>query len=287
MMSDELKLELPNGKTCYVTSRTMRIIAKFLRWEIFSHEQYMRAGFELRPDDTVIDVGANIGMFALWAQPQIARGKLICVEPNPHALKCLAVNIRRNKLDNVTVVAAAVGGDDGIVQFTSFPGLEAVGHRADMDAPWFANRSNRLGKIARMLLPLFSFERHSAATAEPIAVQQKLLARIMDDNNVTVANFLKMDCEGSECEILRSLEPSDWRRIERAVIEFHDFGAGRNHDEITDMLCENGFEVEVMNSMQTRICSLFGVHVRTVWAKRPALAPSISSDGAAAAPVGA
>jgi methylase of polypeptide subunit release factors len=81
----------------------MRTVAKYLRWETFKRGQYSHPGFELQVDDTVIDIGANIGMFALWAEPQIPRGRLICIEPNPYALECLRMNVRQNDLRNVTV----------------------------------------------------------------------------------------------------------------------------------------------------------------------------------------
>ena len=61
-MNESLVLGLPNGKACYFTSTAMRTVAKYLRWETFKRGQYSHAGFELQVDDTVIDIGANIGM---------------------------------------------------------------------------------------------------------------------------------------------------------------------------------------------------------------------------------
>jgi hypothetical protein len=71
MHADRLVLGLPNGKTCHLTSTAMRTVAKYLRWETLKRGQYSHVGFELQVDDRVIDIGANIGMFALWAEPQI------------------------------------------------------------------------------------------------------------------------------------------------------------------------------------------------------------------------
>jgi predicted O-methyltransferase YrrM len=77
-------------------------VAKYLRWEIFKRGHSVRAGFELRPSDTVVDIGGNIGMFVLWAAPQIPKGRIVSVEPNPVSFGCLKLNIERNGLDNVT-----------------------------------------------------------------------------------------------------------------------------------------------------------------------------------------
>jgi len=90
-MSESLVLGLPNGKACHFTSAAMRTVAKYLRWETFKRGQYSHAGFELQDDDTVVDIGANIGMFVLLAEPQVPRDRLICIEPNPYALECLKI----------------------------------------------------------------------------------------------------------------------------------------------------------------------------------------------------
>lgn len=108
-LSEILEVGLPNGNVCYLTSAAMRTIAQFLCWETFMRGQYQRPGFELQAGDTVIDVGANIGMFALWTEPQIPRGRLICIEPNPRALECLRMNVCRKGLHNVIIVPAAAG----------------------------------------------------------------------------------------------------------------------------------------------------------------------------------
>jgi FkbM family methyltransferase len=99
----------------------------------------------------VVDIGANIGMFALWAEPQIPRGRLICVEPNPNALECLRMNVRQNDLHNVTVIPAAAGGDNGTMELVSHHGWEAMAHSAALDAPWLFNIST-MGRLARCLM---------------------------------------------------------------------------------------------------------------------------------------
>ena len=112
-MKQRMSVGLPNGLVCYLTSASMLTIAKGLRWEVFKRKTYLRPRFELRPDDTVIDIGGNIGIFLLWAAPQVPKGRLISVEPNPAALECLMLNISRNGLRNVSVVPAAAAGAPG------------------------------------------------------------------------------------------------------------------------------------------------------------------------------
>src|SRR5947209_19233240 len=107
----------------------MMTTAKGLRWEVFKRRTYLRPGFELRPDDTVIDIGGNIGIFLLWAAPQVPRGRLISVEPHPAALECLMLNIRPHRPGNLSVVPAAAAGAEGLMQRAYHPGREIMAHR--------------------------------------------------------------------------------------------------------------------------------------------------------------
>ena len=58
----------------------------------------------------VVDVGANIGYYALmFAQVVGPAGRIIAIEPSPENLPELKLNIERNKLRNVEIVSKAVG----------------------------------------------------------------------------------------------------------------------------------------------------------------------------------
>jgi FkbM family methyltransferase len=265
-MNKNLEVALPNGNICYLTSTAMRTVAKFLRWETFNRGQYRRQGFELRADDTVIDIGANIGMFALWTEPQIPQGRLICIEPNPRALECLRMNVRQNELRNVIVVAAAAGGENGTMELVFHPGWEAIAHSAAVDAPWFYTRS-WMGRFTRWLLRGSSPDARQAVASKSITVRQMSLSHIMDEHGVGRVNLLKIDCEGSEYEVLRSLDAAHWARIERVVIEYHDFGRDRNHRELMEILRANGFEAEVVHTFMEGLSALVGARVGIIWAR--------------------
>ena len=251
-MSESLVLGLPNGKACHFTSAAMRTVAKYLRWETFKRGQYSHAGFELQDDDAVVDIGANIGMFALWAEPQIPRGRLICIEPNPYALECLRMNVRQNDLRNVTVIPAAVGDDNGTMGLVSHHGREAMAHSAALDAPRLFNASTT-GRLARCLMQRSLRHAHPTTATKRFVVPLMPLSRILEEHNVATVNFLKIDCEGSEYEVLRSIDVANWARIQRVVIEYHDIGSDRNHVK----LVESG-----------TLAALLGVRVGMIWAKK-------------------
>ena len=78
-----------------------------------------------------------------------------------------------------------------------------------------------------------------------------------------------MTCEGSEFEILKSMDSTHWAQIERIVVEYHDYGDDRKHGELVEIIRNNGFDVEVVQSM---LGYLFGFSFRSrlgmIWAKK-------------------
>ncbi len=69
-----------------------------------------------REGDTMIDVGANVGVFSLVASRAVGRdGAVVSIEANPTTVCELEANIARNQCTNVQVVDAAVGEQAGIV----------------------------------------------------------------------------------------------------------------------------------------------------------------------------
>ena len=262
------QVELPNGTVCHLTSETMMPLAKYLRWEIFKRARYAHAGFELRPSDTVVDIGGNIGVFVLWAAPQVPQGWILSVEPNPVSVRCLKLNIERNDLGNVTAMQAAAGSDGGTMELIYHPGWEMIAYNARVSAPWFYGQSAP-ARLLRWIVAGLTNRQTSAEPAQRINAPLMSLERIMDDQGIEVVNYLKLDCEGSEFEVLRSTSGACWSRIERAAIEYHEFGRDRRVTELVTILERNGFEVEVNQSIAEKLGRLFGVSVGEIWAWKP------------------
>ena len=221
-------IPLPNGLKFYPASRQMLPQAKLVLKEIFKRNRYYRPDFEIHPDDTVVDIGANVGMFALWAAPQAVNGRVIAVEPTG-AIECLQQNVRHNGLQNVQCLKAAVGQENGEMEFVEYPGFSLVTHRAGF----------RLTLRNRCWIRLF----RSRPVRSRVACVS--LKRVIDDFRLDTVNFLKIDCEGGEYDIVRGLPPAYWERIERVAMEFHELAPEQDHRELVELLDSQGFRVEV------------------------------------------
>jgi FkbM family methyltransferase len=73
----------------------------------------------LKPGDTVIDVGANIGLYSLLAASRVEDGRVIALEPHPVASGRLRENIELNGMRNVEVRAEAAGAATGAARLTA------------------------------------------------------------------------------------------------------------------------------------------------------------------------
>ena len=81
---------------------------------------------ELEKGMAIIDVGSNIGYYALLAAKQVGSGgKVLAIEPNPTALKCLKRNVGSNQLGNIELRQIAAWDKETTVVFEVSPSLNS------------------------------------------------------------------------------------------------------------------------------------------------------------------
>lgn len=248
----EHTISLSDSLTFHVPTRQMLKAARFLKKEIFRKRRYHRDGFEIRPNDTIIDIGANMGMFVMWAAPQAPKGRVVAIEPM-NVVDCLDMNVRLNEIKNVTVLKAAVGRDGDVLEFLDYPSFNIITHQVGV----------RPARMTRFLIRLLNFR----YWVEPVPVRAPCvsLGTIMDELDLETVDYLKIDCEGGEYEIFRTLADEHWGRIRRIAMEFHEFQPGQRHNELVELMEAQGFEVEIRKPFFDYHFMKFG----ELWARRP------------------
>ena len=135
----------------------------------------------LGAQDTVIDLGANIGEFTL---PMAHTGaRVFAFEPDPHARSVLEESVQG--LANVTVMPVAVGAKAGQAQLY---------RRVN-----FAREPNRASKSSSLFA-----EKRNVSTADAITVEIIDLAAFLNQLDCDIA-LIKMDIEGAEVPLMESL----------------------------------------------------------------------------------
>lgn len=242
-------IPLPNGLKLALRSKRQEGCAKYIIKEIFQQQAYRRPGFELRPGDTVVDIGGNVGVFALWAAGQAAR--VVSIEPTS-AVECLEESLALNGIENVTVVRCAVSDAAGTLELLQYPGFSGVSHAANFQpAAW----GQRLIKL------LWGKDQE-----EPVRVSCPCLSleEVMRSAGVDHVDFLKVDCEGGEYAIFDSISDGTLARISRIAMEFHEIHPSHNHRRLVRRLRAAGFRVSVERTLQDRYLLQSGM----LWARR-------------------
>lgn len=146
---------------------------------------------EVSPGSMTVDVGANIGMFTLYALSQGATF-VECYEPCKESFQILKQNIKLNGFyKNVKLHNKAVSNKDGL--FVSIPTSSSP--------------TNRVGEVD-------GIEKNLAEKIETITLETSLALYDKID-------LIKMDCEGSEFDILPSLTPLFLDKVDEIRMEVH------------------------------------------------------------------
>lgn len=168
----------------------------------------------------VVDLGGNVGMFAARVAPEAER--VITCEPLPLNLERLRKNTRG--FQNVTVVPAAVSRQSGT--------LKMFAPRAEQMSGAFSAYGG-----SEQFDPDTSWE-----------VPAVTLAELFDTQGVEHCDFLKVDIEGSEYDVLQALDDEMFKRIDRIHGEYHNVQPEepRNRWETLEAwLRSKGYEVDV------------------------------------------
>lgn len=109
-----VEVETPDGLTLDLDLHT----AFDPLYSIVGQKDYEREpGFALVPGMVVVDLGANLGVFATRAAKAVGpSGRVIAVEPHPDNFARLESNARRNGLARLECVQAAAGDHEGSVE---------------------------------------------------------------------------------------------------------------------------------------------------------------------------
>jgi FkbM family methyltransferase len=83
-------------------------------------------------------------------------------------------------------------------------------------------------------------ERLKAVTYE---CRLRAISEIIREENVGVIDYLKIDVQKSELDVLRGIANDDWPKIRQIVIEVHDLDGRLN--EISELLDRNGYAVAI------------------------------------------
>ncbi|AUX48984.1 uncharacterized protein SOCE26_105290 [Sorangium cellulosum] len=212
---------------------------------------------------TVVDVGANIGLFAIEVLRRTGgRARIHCFEPIPDTFELLQMNLRPFASERVRAHRAGLGRTAGTATFHYSPRQSAISSMYDMMAsedkeatlaaiydPRICEKHHADLPVLMRYLPRavnsFLIDCHGwwmKRGMTRVTCQLTTLSEFMDREQIEHIDVLKIDAEKAELDVLEGIRPGDWAKIGAIALELHDF-EGRG-ERVRRMLVEQGFDVE-------------------------------------------
>ncbi len=256
--------------------------------EVFEERVYLKNGITLREGDCVFDVGANIGLFSLFAH-RVAKGaRIYAFEPSPELFSILKENL---ELCGVPAQAFQMGIADRAkkARFFYYPHYTILsGFRADptQDRELIAAGirpslgGGASSALSEQITQAIAEEKLRGRVEYDCALQS--LSAIIAEQGIERIDLLKVDAEKSELDVLWGIREEDWPKIRQLVMEVHD--APTMLAPIQALLEKQGFSltVEAATSLKgSPIVNIYGIQREKAQARpaeRIVIAGSFTAD---------
>jgi FkbM family methyltransferase len=170
----------------------------------------------LKPGMTVIDVGANVGVYAFSAARQVGKeGQVIAIEPFSKCVECLQETRRINKMDWVSIYEAAASDRDGTIR------LSVQG----------ASELNEV--IADENLDALAHEQYTKVSC-------MRLDSLIEQDQIQTVHIMKLDAEGHELNVLRGCEKI-LATFKPLILYENIAGSQGSNTVVADYLQQNGY----------------------------------------------
>lgn len=173
--------------------------------------------FDVNKGDIVLDLGANIGIFTRYALKNGA-SLVYSIEPDINNYTCLCNNVYNSNCVTINKAIYINNDTSTLIRKTS-----SGGH----------------------VLSNINMEYNLSDMIDTIDVESITFDTLISDYDISHINFLKMDIEGSEIDVIYSMTREHFNKIDKIVMEYHRF-AHQNDLSKRDLLIKyvlnNGFK---------------------------------------------
>jgi natural product biosynthesis luciferase-like monooxygenase protein/FkbM family methyltransferase len=272
--------QLPNGLlVAHLSAEQTSAIYR----EIFEQEIYLRHGVSLPDDACVFDVGANIGLFTLFAASRAPRARIYSFEPIPKTFQTLSANVELYGLA-ARLFPLGISDREEEAELTFYPQMAGLSGRFAADDlevtraivhSWL-KRSGRAGtegpageEIDAVVHELLKSESHRC--------RLRPLSDLIRELAIERIDLLKVDVEKSELAVLQGIADADWPKIAQVVLEIH---TRELLEQTSEILAARGYELAVDEFIPT---GEWGEAVWMVYAVRRAMTGDAGDAGDAPA----
>lgn len=182
---------------CDERGKDAEVVAEVVTRDYYRLAELKKAGF--RPS-TIVDIGAHIGTFAVMANFYWPEAEIYCFEPDERSFELLCQNAPFAKCYN-----------------------KAVYNKEDSVSDAFENEAaGRTGATQEPAEQHTSVARSSdSSLAVDESRQQISFEQVLAENHLSSIDLLKLNCEGSEFNILRDTPADCLAKVRHVVGKYH------------------------------------------------------------------
>jgi FkbM family methyltransferase len=266
-------VSLPNG---IVVSCLQKHEVPIINLEV---QGYFSKGLQLKPGDTVFDVGAHIGLFTLAAYERCERNlRVYAFEPMQATFEVLRLNLGRyDQKEQLKAFPYGLSSSSETVSCayyphspslsTAYPNEEAdlkMVKEATLNNITYLDEAPLLLRCLRwvpsfLLSLILHYPLKITLSLKTVTCQMQTLSQFLRDHRIGRIDLLKIDAEKAELEIFRSIEAQDWPKIQQVVVEVHDLD--HRLEVITALLQHYGLpKIEVERSPILKNSKIYTVY---------------------------
>ncbi|KAM0186526.1 hypothetical protein ACHAPI_011655 [Fusarium lateritium] len=200
-------LNTPEGISFYHQSDEE---ARWLYDEIFTERCYDTVKLSEKP--LIIDAGANIGLFTLFAKKNYPEAQVLAFEPAPENVGIMNQNIKLHGLTDVSLYDCALGSKNETKNLTFFPNTPSNATLCnDEKKEW-------LGFIAEKVSSEIADRMGHGAHETPVSVR-RLSDFLRHRKDLIKVDLLKIDVEGGELDVIDGIDDEHLLLIQNIVME--------------------------------------------------------------------
>lgn len=241
-VADFLRKQLASNPVRKPTKVTGGLLMDLDTSDFLQRELYVFRDFEpsirreiikrLKPGDTFLDIGANVGFYSMCASKVVHdTGAVYAFEPAPKTRKKLDRNLELNGIRNVVSVPIALSDSGGTQKF-------------------FLDANHNSGA---------SSLRQSANSGEVIEVELNTYDNFAAEHGLSIPALVKIDVEGAEANVLRGMESMlsqpDRPPVILEVSEWSLVQMGSSKEELFDFMVGHGYKAQLLSQPGVSIYS--------------------------------
>jgi len=230
--------------------------------EIFILQAYLRHGVSINDGDCIIDAGANIGLFTVFANRMARNLRMLSFEPNPAAFACLKANADAWGTA-VKCLPMGLSLENKSAELTFFQGLSLLsGFYADvaiereMVKTYVMNQVPEQSEDSAVEIGALIDDRLQSRI---VTAQLRTLSSVIAEEGMDRIDLLKINVEKSELDVLMGISADDWSKIRQLVIEVDQEA---NLAPITSLLEQHGYDFVVEQDVllrNTELCYVYAI----------------------------